>query len=1088
MLRSIITFCLRFRLVVLLLAGILVVGGGVAIQQAPWDVFPEFAPPQIIIQTESSGLSTEEVERLVTVPVESALGGMTRLETLRSSSISGLSVVTAIFEEGTNILSARQFVKERLDEIAPLLPQGVEPPRMVPLTASTSRLLLVGLTSTKTSLQDLRTLAEWTLGKRLRAVRGVAHVEFFGGEIKQYQVLVRPDRMRFYNVTLDEVTAAAKQATGFGGAGFIETSNQRLPIRQWTRIESTADLGAAPVAVQDGVPITLADVAEVKIAAADKVGEAAVNGRPGVLLSIHKQPYSDTLAVTRDVQAALEEMRSSLPQDVEMNAAMFRQANFIERALGNLNVAIAIGCLLAIAVLIAFLYQWRTAAISLSAIPLSLLGAILVLRAFGASLNTMTLGGLAISIGVVVDDAIVDVENVVRRLRENRHLPRPRSTMSVILDACMEVRSAVVYASFIVILVILPVLFLPGLGGTFFRPLGYAYIIAILISLLVAVTVTPALCLLMLRKSVGRTPPSGQVTAGSRPSLSDSDREPPLVRFLKYIYGKVLNTVLDHPWITLASAACLLVASLAVIPFLGGELLPDFRESNVNICMFGKPDSSMDESVRMGGYLAKELLAIDGVRSVAQQIGRADLSEDTWGPDVSEVLVVVDERADYDNVLRQFRETLDHTPGYVFEIKQFLRERMDEVLTGVRAQLAIRVVGPDLQTLRQKADEIKDLVQPIAGVVDLRVEQQVEVPGIEVMVDPQKAARYGFSAGELHEELQSLLRGVRVGQVYEEDAVFDLVLRGHPEVRSAPASLLPLLLDSPTGEKIPLKAVARVNIADAPNIINREGGSRRMLVTCNVRGRDVAGAMQEIQQQVQARLKLPPSGYHVEFSGEHQARNEALNRLVLLSAAALVGIFVLLYLDFQSVRLTAMVMLSVPLACVGGVTAMLIAGGNVSLGSMVGFVTVFGVAVRNGILLVSHYQHLGSTELSSFISGGTPSQGVETGVVSGGLSQFSFDENGTVPLTSLAISRELLVRGALERLSPILMTASTAALSLLPLVVLGDRPGYEIEHPMAVVIVGGLISSTLLTLVVLPVLYQWFGRAGRDRRSGGLSR
>jgi CzcA family heavy metal efflux pump len=1021
MLRSIVTFCLRFRLVVLLLAASLMVGGSVVLRDAPWDVFPDFAPPQNTIQTEAPGLSTEEVERLVTIPVESALGGVTRLKTLRSSSVPGLSVVTAIFEDGTDVLSARQLVGERLAEIGPMLPEGVEPPRMTPLTAATARLLMIGLTSDTTSLMDLRTLADWTFQRRLQAVPGVAKVEVFGGQIKQYQVLVHPQRLQQYNVTLDDVLAAARRATGFGGAGFVETANQRLSIRQRTRIESPADLGAVPVVYQDGLAITLADVAEVRVGAADMVGEATIDGKPGVLLVVQKQPFFNTLRVTQAVETAVEELRASLPPGVQLNDTLFRQATFIEHTLRNLSWAIVFGCALVAAVLIAFLHQWRTAAISLAAIPLSLLGAVVILRCFGASLDTMTLGGLAISIGVVVDDAIVDVENIVRRMRENRRLPQPRALSRVILDASLEVRSAVVYASFIVILVFLPVLFLKGLAGTFFRPLGVAYIIAILISLLVAVTVIPAMCLVLLR--------GGQ---------SGEAVEPALVRVLKNIYRKLLPPLLNRPWTTTLVAAVLLAASVAVIPLLGGEFLPDFRESNFVVFMAGKPDSSLAESRRVGAQLAKRLKEIPGIHSVAQQTGRADLSEDTWGPNVSEVWIAVDEGGQYEQVLRGIRDKLVDLPGYVFSTKQFLRERMDEVLTGATADVVIRVVGPDLAVLRALAGKIEETIRPIEGVADLRVEQQVDVPEIEVVLRPQDAAGYGLSVGELHQEIQTLLRGTRAGQVYEPEAVFDLVLRAHPEVRSDPIALGRILIDTPNQEKVPLRAVATVGIEEAPNIINREGGSRRILVTCNVAGRDVSGVMRDIQQQIHLGVALPPSGYHLEFGGEYEARKDAQQRLWLLGSVALVGIFVLLYLDFQTVRLTAMVMLSVPLACVGGVAAVLLAGGDVSLGSMVGFVTVFGVAVRNGILLISHYQHLATVE-------GVP------------------------------FGRELIVRGALERLTPILMTAAATALTLLPLIVLGDRPGYEIEHPMAVVIVGGLISSTLLSLGLLPVLYQWFG-------------
>ncbi len=1020
MLRTIIGACLRYPLVVLLLAGVLVAGGIAALRTAPWDVFPEFAPPQIVVQTEAPGLSSEEVEKLVTVPVESVLNGVTRLQTLRSSSVPGLSVVTAVFEEGTDVLAARQLVGERLAETK--LPEGVEVPRMAPLTASTSRLLMVGLTSSTTSPRDLRTLADWRFARRLQAVPGVARVEVFGGEVQQYQVLVDPARLREHHLSLEQVVSAAEQATGFGGAGFVETANQRLPIRQRTRIESPADLGAAPIVYRDGNAITLDDVADVCLGSEDKVGDATVNGRPGVLLVIHKQPFFNTLAVTERVEEAVAELRATLPEDVTLHADLFRQAAFIERTLGNLNTALLLGAGLAMAVLLAFLSQWRTALISLTAIPLSLLGAILVLRAFGASLNTMTLGGLAIAIGVVVDDAIVDVENVVRRLRQNRNLPQPRPAFDVILDASIEVRSAIVYASFVVILVLVPVLFLRGLAGTFFRPLGYAYVSAVLISLVIALTVVPAMCFVLL--------PTSRLKA----------EEPLLVRLLKRGYERLLAFLLRHARLVVAVAVLLLAGAFVLVPFLGGEFLPDFRESNFVVFMAGKPDSSLTESVRAGEQVAGQLGEVPAVRSVAQQIGRADLSEDTWGPNVSEVWVVVDEEADYEQVLGQIRAALDRMPGYLFQTKQFLRERMDEVLTGVTADIVIRVVGPELNRLRALAEDVRAAIEAVEGVADLRVEQQVDVPEVEVLLLPHETVLYGFSVGQLNQTVQTLLRGREVGQVYEQDAVFDVVVRARPECRADPTVLGKLLVDAPGGEKVPLKAVARVGLQDAPNIINREGGSRRLLITCNAEGRDVAGVMQEVRQRVASRVKLPPAAYHLEFSGQYEARQAAQRRLWLFSGIVLVGVFVLLDLDFRSVRLTTLVMLAVPLSCVGGVAAVLLTGRVISLGSMIGLVTVFGIAVRNGILLVSHYRQLREEE-------------------------------------GLPFDLALIVRGASERLAPILMTALTTALSLLPLVVLGDRPGYEIEHPMAVVIVGGLISSTLLTLGLLPVLYHRF--AGR---------
>lgn len=1022
MLRRLITSSLEYPFVALLLAVMLMVAGVWAIHTSPWDVFPEFAPPQIVVQTEAPGLSAEEVERLVTVPVESAVNGVSGLAVLRSSSVQGLSVITAVFHEGTPILAARQLTAERLTEAQTLLPDGVQAPRMTPLAASTSRLVMVALTSDKVPLMELRTWADWTLRRRLQGVSGVARVEVFGGEVRQYQVLIRPEQLNAYRVSLDEVTAAARNATAFGGAGFVETANQRLPIRQRTRIESVDDLAAVPVAVRDGMPLQLGRVAEVVVGAGDKVGDAVIDGKPGVLLVVHKQPTANTLTTDAAVRKALDELQPALPEGVTLHRTLFSQATFIERAIGNLSHAILIGCALVALVLVVFLFQWRTVVISLTAIPLSLLGAILVLRWFGASLNAMTLGGLAIALGEVVDDAIVDVENVLRRLLENRRSATPQPAFRIVLDASLEVRSAVVYASFIVALVFLPVFFLDGLPGAFFRPLGWAYITAILVSLVVALTVTPAMCLLLLRNV--------------RPG---ADADPPFVRWSKRIYGRLLPLTLRIPRLTIVAAAVLLVAAGAAVPFLGGEFLPDFRESNFVVFMAGKPDASLVESVRVGKLLAGRLQAIPGVQSVAQQIGRADLSEDTWGPNISEVWVVLDPAADYETTLAALREEVEEIPGAQYQVKQFLRERIDEVLTGVTADIAIRIVGEDLHTLQSLGADVAKTLADVLGIEDLRVEQQVDVPQVEVLLRPHEVAAYGFSVGALNQAIQTTMRGAVVGQVYEHQAVFDVVVRAHADHRRDPNELGRLLVDAPNGDKVPLSAVAQISVDSAPNVINHEAARRRLLVTCNAEGRDVAGVVTEIEDRLRTHGPQLPTGYHLEIGGEYEARSEAAQRLFLLGMASLVGIFVLLYLDFKTVRLTTLVMLSVPLAAVGGIAAVLFTGGNLSLGSLVGFVTLFGVTIRNGILLISHYEHLRTEQ------------------------------------PTLA-DQALILHGASERLAPILMTAATTALGLLPLILSGELPGSEIEHPMAIVIVGGLISSTLLTLFVLPAVYARYGR------------
>lgn len=1039
MLRSLVKFSLRFRLIVLLLAMILVVGGIASVRDADWDVFPEFAPPQIVVQTEAAGLSTEEVEQLVTVPVEAALNGVGRLSVLRSSSTAGLSVTTAIFDEGTDILTARQLVGERLGEVAADLPQGTGPPRMTPLTASTSRLLMVGLTSRTASPMDLRTLADWTFKRRLEAVQGIAKVEVFGGEVKQYQVLVDPERMRSFGVSLGEVEHAARNATGYGGASFVETPNQRVAIRQRTRVDTTDDLAAVTVARSHGLSITLGQIADVTIGPEDRVGDALVDGKPAVLMVIHKQPYFNTLTVTNSLSLALDELRGGLPAGVELHDNLFRQATFIERAMHNLNLAILIGCALVALVLAAFLAQWRTVVISLTAIPLSLLGAILVLRVFGASLNAMTLGGLAIALGEVVDDAIVDVENVLRRLRENARQPQPLSSFRVILKASLEVRGAVVYASFIVMLVFLPVFLLSGLAGSFFRPLGYAYVVAILVSLVVAMTLTPALCYLLLRRH------------GERPgedSRGCANDDSALVRVLKRVYGRVLPVLLARPKLTLGGAVLLFVAAVGLAPFFGGEFLPEFRESNFVVLMAGKPDSSLAEAERTGKLVHDRLASFSGVKSVAQQIGRAELSEDTWGPNVSEIWVELDENLDYEKLLAEVRDDLEDVRGLVFEVKPFLRERIDETLTGATADVVIRVAGPDLAELRAIAQRIHTAIKDVAGLEDLRVEQQVAVPQLEILSRPADLTRFGLTAGELNQTVQTLLAGAQVGQIHDQDRVFDVVVRTPPALRGNAQAIGDLLIDLPTNEKVPLRALAAISVVDAPNMINREAASRRAQITFNVEDRDLASVVAEVRTRIERQVEPLPSGYHMEFAGEHAARIEAIARLVLYGSLSLVGIFALLYLDFRSVRQALLVMLSVPFAGIGGIFAVAATGGNVSLGTLVGFVTLFGIAVRNGILLISHFQHLSTVD-------------------------------------HMPWGPALILRGASERLAPILMTSAATGLALLPLIVAGNRPGHEIEFPMAVVIVGGLTSSVLLTLGLLPVLCSWIMRdAPKDEFRG----
>ncbi|MDE2039599.1 MAG: efflux RND transporter permease subunit [Elusimicrobia bacterium] len=1022
MLSRLVGFSLKFRFVVLLLAALLLAGGIYVASTSPMDVFPEFAPPRVVVQVEAPGLPAADVERLVTTPIENAVNGVQGLINLRSSSIPGLSVITALFEDGTDIYRARQLVAERLSAESTHLPRGVQAPALLPLTSASDRVLMVGLTSDTVSPMDLRTIADWTFKRRLLSVPGVASVLVFGGDPKEYQVLFQPDKMKLLGVSLQEVLKAAGEANAVGGAGYLDTPLQRLSIRASGGVSARDDLGRTPVAFRQGTPIPLNQVAQVRLGSAIKVGDATINGKNGVILVINKQFGANTLEVTRNVEAAIEGLKASIPKGIVIEPRLFRQATFIEQAIGNLKVAIWLGCGLVVLILIAFLYDWRTAVISLTAIPLSLLAAIMTLRFFGQSINTMTLGGIAIAIGEVVDDAIIDVENIWRRIRLNRKTATPRPAHQVVLDASLEVRSAVVYASFIVSLVFFPIFFLGGVSGKIFAPLGYTYILAIMASLLVALTVTPAMSLWLLP--------------------NEEEHDSPLVRYLKGHYRRWLPWLLDHRAIVFGAAAAALAASLIAIPFLGGEFLPEFREPDFIVHVAESPSASLQESLRVGSALSERLLAVKGVTNVSQQLGRAELGEDIWGTNYSEMYLSIDAKGhDYQTVLRRVQDILEKTPGIVSSVKQFLRERIEEVISGVTAPVVVRIYGPDLETLLQKAQEAAGLMAGVRGVRALQVEQQVMVPQIEVVIRRQAAALYGLTPGALKDSVQTAFLGQPVGQVFDGDRFFDIVVRAPDTARAQLGSVRQLLIDTPSGARVPLETVADVRFSPTPNVINHENTFRRILVTCGA-DRDVASLTKDIERILSHGLALP-QGYHVEYGGEYEAQQQSQRRILALGVVALFGIFILLYLDFRALRLSVLVMLSVPFALIGGVLAVVITGASVSLGSLVGFVTLFGIAVRNGIMLITHYRHLQEQE-------------------------------------GMAFGRQLILRGAEERLSPILMTALAAALAILPLVIGGGKPGHEIEHPMAVVIIGGLFTSTLLNLIVLPALYERFGKV-QDR-------
>jgi CzcA family heavy metal efflux pump len=1026
MMKWLVSTSLRLRVAVVALTLVLMAVGTRILGTTPFDVFPEFAPPLVEIQTEAPGLSTPEVEALVTVPLENALNGTSWLKTVRSKSVLGLSSVVLYFQSGTDLMKARQLVQERLAQAASRLPAAVKPPVILSPLSSTSRALKIGISSKTLSQMDMTTIAKWTIRPRLMAVPGVANVAIWGQRDRQIQVLVDPGRLQALDVTLDEVARAARDGVEIGGGGFVDTPNQRLAVSHVSGVRGASDLRDVPVAFRGGTPIRLGDAAELVEGSPAPIGDAVINDGPGLLLIVEKQPWGNTLEVTRKVEAALDELRPGLSA-MEIDSTIFRPATFIEMAIANLRRALLIGCVLVVLVLAFFLYDWRTALISLLAIPTSLIAAALILRGRGGTINTMVLAGLVIALGEVVDDAIIDVENIMRRLRLNRASPSPRPVLEVVFKASLEVRSAVVYGSLIISLVLLPVFLLPGLSGSFFRPLAVTYVLAILASLLVALTLTPALSLILLPRAAAR-----------------HREEAPLARRLKDAYGRILAPIIRRPGRVIGAFAVVLALTAASIPFLGEEFLPHFKEYDFLMHWVEKPGTSLEAMVRITERASRELRAIPGVRNFGAHIGRAEVADEVVGPNFTELWISLDPKVDYDKTVAEIQSVVDGYPGLYRDLLTYLRERIKEVLTGASATLVVRVYGEDLDALRRQAEAAKAAMAGIEGVVDLKVAPQVLVPQIEVRVRPAAAARFGLTPAAVRRAATTLIKGQKVGEFFDGQKVFDVAVWGVPSVRGDIEAVRSLPVRIPSGGLVPLRDLADVGLAPMPNQIAREAASRYAEVTCNVRDRDLGRVAREIEAKVKA---IPfESGYHPEFLGEYAAQKASKSRMLLVSLLSLLGIFLILHADFGSTRLALLVLLGLPFAMIGGVLGVWLTGGVLSLGSLVGFVTVLGVAARNGIMLLSHYRHLEREE------------GVPFGA-------------------------EFILRGAKERLSPILMTALAAALALLPIVVGGNKPGQEIEHPMAIVILGGLATSTVLNLLILPALYARFGRsrgAGKD--------
>ncbi|HTY87280.1 MAG TPA: efflux RND transporter permease subunit [Candidatus Acidoferrum sp.] len=1027
MLRRLVEISLRSRGVVITLAVALIGYGIYVAKTAKLDVFPDFVQPQVTVQAEAPGLAPEQVEALVTRPVESALNGAGNLDSIRSESIQGLSVVTAVFKEGTDIFIARQMIAERLAQVGGELPAGVQTPTMEPLTSSTMDLLKFGLVSDKLSPMELRTFADWTVRPRLLSVPGIAAVKVFGGEVKQLQIQVKPDRLQAFGISVQDVLTAAGAATGVRGAGFVETTAQRLVLQTEGQSITAEALGNVVVTQRDGRSIRLKDVADVATGGEPKFGDALINGKPGILMTTASQYGANTMEVTLGVEKALDEMKPTFAAaGIEYVPGLHRPATFIEIAIHNIKNSLLLGAVLVGVVLFIFLLDWRTALICFTAIPLSLLAAVIVLDHFGVTLNTMTLGGLAAVIGVVVDDAIITVENILRRLRGNLGQAAPRPLFAVISEATLEVRSAVVYATFVVAMVFLPVLTMSGLQGRFFAPLGTAFILANLASLVVALTVTPALCYALL-------------------SRVKPHEEPDYLRRLKALHRRLLESLSQRPKTIIGAALALFVAALASLPFFGGEFLPDFREGHFVVQLTMAPGTSLEEMLRLGGRISADLLNIKAIRSVEEQAGRAQGGEDTWGPHRGEIHVELKPTAgeDQEKVQDDIRATLAKYPGVQSEVLTFLGDRIGETIAGETAQVVVNVFGDDLDVLDAKAQDVAQVLARVPGAADVQISAPPGAPRMVVQLLPDRLTQFGFRPLEVLEAVQTAYQGDVVAQTYEGDKVFDVAVILEPSARQRPEDIGKLLVGNATGLQMSLNQLANVFLTTGRYSILHDGARRRQTITCNPAGRDVASFVADARQKIADKVKLP-AGVYVEFSGAAEEQSRAQRELLLHSLVAAAGIILLLAMVFRKASHLLLVLANLPFALVGGVLAIFLTGvfgegASLSLGTLVGFVTLFGITMRNSIMMISHFEHLVKEE-------------------------------------GMTWGPECALRGATERLIPIAMTALVTALGLLPLAIGSGEAGREIEGPMAIAILGGLVTSTLLNLLVLPVLALRFGK------------
>jgi CzcA family heavy metal efflux pump len=1024
MIAKLIGWSLENRLIVLAIAAVVLIGGTAVTLKMPVDVFPDLTAPSVTVITEAQGMAPEEVETLVTFPIETAVNGAAGVRRVRSSTATGISVVWVEFDWGTDIYQARQVVNEKLQLAASNLPAEAERPVLAPVSSIMGEIMFISLTSDKQSAMELRSTADWVIRPRLLSVPGVSQVTPIGGDTKEYQVIISPQRMAASGVSLSQVISAVKGTNQNTSAGFYVEGGQEYLIHGIGRVNHIQDIANTVVNLNNGRPVLISHLADVRIGPAIKRGEGSTQGTPAVILGLQKQPGANTLTLTRELDRTLDEIQKRLPAGMVINRHIFRQADFIQISIDNVLEALRDGAIVVVVILLLFLMNLRATLITLLAIPLSLLVAVLTLKLFGASINTMTLGGMAIAIGALVDDAIIDVENVFRRLRENAKLdPNARQNpLIVTLRASLEIRSSITFATFIIMLVFVPLFFLSGVEGRLLAPLGIAYVVSLFASLIVAASVTPVLCSLLLPGSKG---------------VNQGD-ESAVVRGLKKAYQKTLAVVIRRQGMVLGTAVVLFLITLASIPFMGRAFLPEFNEGTLTINVVTLPGTSLEESNRLGQMVESILLSFPEVKTTARRTGRAELDEHAQGVEAAEIDVglKMQERSK-EEFLQELRRGLTAVPGMSITIGQPISHRIDHMLSGTRANIAVKIFGDDLRRLRELAQQVRDSMAKVPGVVDLTIEQQTDIPTLRLQFDRDRIARVGLKVEEVSEAVETAFLGKTMSRVLEGQRSFDLVVRAEEANRQSLEAVRSTLIDTPLGGKVPLALLAEVKKDLGPNTISRENVQRKIVVSSNVAGRDLQSVVRDIQQNVTKNVPLP-RGYYVEYGGQFESAEEASQTIGLLSVLVIGGIVLLLTAALRSLRDALIILVNLPLALIGGLFGIFLSGGVLSVASLIGLITLFGIAARNGIMMVSHIRHLMEEEGESF--------------------------------------ERAVERGAMERLSPILMTALCAGLALLPLVLRGGEPGSEILTPMAIVILAGLFSSTALNMIVVPALYLRFGR------------